>query len=120
MLLSVICKQQKGANAMLKLHRIQRFNEFLRCHASGEILMYGDFYYTNDEGKVISAKHYYNTKMQLKKETFDNSILENAQSQKEYQDALREAEKELLSAEMLEEPVEGKTAYNYEKELQNA
>ena len=49
---------------MLRLRRIQYFNEFLRCHASGQILMYGDFYYIDDENHIISAKHYYDTKMQ--------------------------------------------------------
>lgn len=104
---------------MLKLHRIRHFNEFIRCHASGEILMYGDFYYTNDKGKIISAKYYHNMKEQKRRETFDNSILENAQSQKEYQDLLRQAEQELLSAEMLDEKVETKTASNYEKDFLN-
>jgi len=101
---------------MLKLHRITRFNEFLRCHASGEILMYGDFYYTNDDGRVISAKYYHNLKKQRERDTFDQSILENAQSQKEYQDELRKAEQEYLSAQILEEPVETKEAYNMELE----
>lgn len=104
---------------MLKLHRIRHFNEFIRCHASGEILMYGDFYYTNDEGKIISAKYYHNMKEQKRRETFDNSILENAQSQKEYQDLLRQAEQEMLSAEMLDEKVETKAASNYEKDFLN-
>ena len=31
---------------MLILKRITHFNEFLKCKASGQILMYGDFYYT--------------------------------------------------------------------------
>nr|DAK26697.1 MAG TPA: hypothetical protein [Caudoviricetes sp.] len=105
---------------MLKLHRMQRVNEFMRCHASGEILMYGDFYYTNDDGKVISAKYYHNMKEQRRRETFDSSILESAQSQKEYQDTLRQAEQELLSAEMLDDTVETKFASNYEKEARHA
>ena len=104
---------------MLTLHRIQNFNEFLRCHASGEILMYGDYYYTNDAGQVISAKYYYNTKEQRRRENFDQSILNTAQTQKDYQDALREAEKEYLSEQMLDEPVAGlKESYNNEKEAE--
>ena len=104
---------------MLRLHRITRFNEFLRCHASGEILMYGDFYYTNDDGKVISAKYYHNIKEQRKRETFDQTILENAKSQKEYQDELRKAEQEYLTQTMLEEKVAGKEALNMRLEYEN-
>ena len=104
---------------MLRLHRITRFNEFLRCHASGEILMYGDFYYTNDDGKVISAKYYHNIKEQRKRETFDQTILENAKSQKEYQDELRKAEEEYLTQTMLEEKVAGKEALNMRLEYEN-
>ena len=101
---------------MLQLHRMRHFNEFVRCHASGEILMYGDFYYTNDDGKIISAKYYHNVKEQKRNETFDYSILENARTQKEYQDELRQAEQELLTSGMLDELVETKAASNYEKE----
>lgn len=104
---------------MLSLHRITRFNEFLKCKASGEILMYGDFYYTNDDGDVISAKYYYNQKMQMRREQFDQSILNNAKSQKEYQDELIKAEQEFLSTQMLEEKVETKDASNYQKEYDN-
>ena len=92
---------------MLVLHRITHFNEFLRCHASGEILMYGDYYYTNDKGQVISAKYLYNKKMELKRNKFDQTILNNAQTDKERQDELRKAEEEFLSSQMLEEPIAG-------------
>ncbi len=77
--------------------------------------MYGDFYYTNDEGKIISAKFYHNEKMNKKRDEWDDSIFENAQSQKEYQDQLQEAEREFLTATMLEENVAGREADNYEK-----
>lgn len=103
---------------MLRLRRITHFNEFMRCHASGEILMYGDFYYENDDGKIISAKYYHNTKEQLRRENFDQSILENAQNQREYQEQLRLAEQEYLSQQMLEEPVETKEAYNMRLEAE--
>ena len=81
--------------------------------------MYGDFYYTNDDGKVISAKYYQNIKEQRKRETFDQTILENAKSQKEYQDELRKAEQEYLTQTMLEEKVAGKEALNMRLEYEN-
>lgn len=82
--------------------------------------MYGDFYYTNDEGKIISAKYYHNTKEQERRENFDQSILETAQSQKEYQEELKLAEQEYLTQQMMEEPLETKEAHNMrlEKEVE--
>lgn len=74
--------------------------------------MYGDFYYTNDEGRIISAKYYHNMKEQERRENFDQSILETAQSQKEYQEDLKLAEQEYLTQQMMEEPLETKEAYN--------
>ena len=75
--------------------------------------------YTNDDGKVISAKYYHNIKEQRKRETFDQTILENAKSQKEYQDELRKAEQEYLTQTMLEEKVAGKEALNMRLEYEN-
>ena len=105
---------------MLHLHRIQRFNEFLRCKASGEILMYGDFYLTDDDGNVISYKYYHNMKEQKKREEWDNSILETHQSLKEYQDEMRKAEEEYLSSKILSEPIDTKDSYNWKIEEENS
>ena len=40
---------------MLVLKRIVYFNECLVCKASGKILMYGDFYYTDTEDPTPAA-----------------------------------------------------------------
>ena len=106
---------------MLELHRITRFNEFIRCHASGQILMYGDFYYTNDDGKVISAKYYQNEKMQkLKDEWPYTKEKEQDETLKEYQDNLRKKEKEYLTKQMLKEEVAGAhEGYNMELAYKN-
>lgn len=102
---------------MLFLKRITHFNEFLKCDASGQILMYGDFYYVDsDTGKIISADYYSNLKEQRKRDTFDYTILNNAQSQKEYQDELEKAEQEYLTSVALDKPVFGKDSQNNEKE----
>lgn len=102
---------------MLFLKRIRCFNEFLVCDASGEVMMYGDFYYEDDQtGKIISANYYKNLKEQRKRDTFDYTILNNAQSQKEYQDQLKKAEQEYLTATILDEPVFGKDSQNNERE----
>lgn len=108
---------------MLKLGRITRFNEFLKCSASGEILMIGDFYLEDEEtGKIISYK-YYRSKLDEKRR--DNwpgtKILENFQSQKDYQDAMREKEQEYLSSIMLDQKIVGSNheSDNYEKDELN-
>lgn len=88
---------------MLILKRMQHFNEFQRCNASGKILMYGDFYYEDTEtGKIIDAKYYQQLKDEKKKETFDSSLLEYAQNDKEYREELRKAEEEYLTNTMFD------------------
>lgn len=102
---------------MLFLKRMIYPNEFITCDATGQVLMYGDFYYYDDEtGKNISAKHYHSLKEQRRKDMFDNSILENAQSLKEYEDTLKKAEQEYLSNELLDKPMFGKDSQNRQRE----
>lgn len=103
---------------MLVLKRMTHPNEFITCKASGEVLMYGDFYYQDidDPNIVIGARYYNNMKRQRKEEEFDYSILEDAQSQKDYQDQLKKAEQEYLQSTMLDMPILGQEAENYEKE----
>ena len=93
-------------------------NEFMRCSASWEILMYGDYYYLDtDTGKPISAKYYHNKKQERRKEDWQNTEIYNrAESQRDYEAALREAEQEYLTTIMLEKPVFDKLSQNYEKE----
>lgn len=78
--------------------------------------MYGDFYLTDDDGNVISYNYYHNQKKQKERDEFDETILNNAKSQKEYQDELELAERELLTSNMLKEPIDGHWATNFEKE----
>ena len=79
--------------------------------------MYGDFYYVdNQTGKIISANYYNNLKEQRKRDTFDYTILNNAQSQKEYQDELEKAEQEYLTSTILDEPMFGEDSQNNERE----
>lgn len=103
---------------MLVLKRMIYPNEFMKCKASGEILMYGDFYYQDmdDPSIVIGARYYNNAKKQQRQKQFDYTILNNAKSQKEYQDQLQKAEQEYLQSTMLDMPILGQDAENYEKE----
>ena len=105
---------------MLYLKRITRFNEFLRCHVSDQIMMYGDFYYEDDEdGLIVSAKYYHDLKKQKREDEWDYTELNNAESQKEYQERLHDAEKALFESEVLIRKIAGKDAENYAKEAES-
>ncbi len=79
--------------------------------------MFGDFYYRDDtDGKIISARYYQSLKQQRREENWDYSLLNQAASQKEYQDMLREKEMELLSEEVLDRPVYGRDSDNAARE----
>lgn len=103
---------------MLYLKRITHFNEFIRCQVSDEIMMYGDFYYEDDEdGLIVSAKYYHDLKKKKKEDSFDYTTLNNATSQKEYQDELKKAEQELFESSILDRKVFGQDSQNYEREV---
>lgn len=103
---------------MLILHRITHEQDWINCDASGKILKYGDYYFQDDEtGKIISADYYYQLKEKKKRDEFDYTILNNAQNQKDYQEQLKKAEQDYITATVLGEPVFNKFAQNYEREM---
>ena len=108
---------------MLVLKRIVYFNECLVCKASGKILMYGDFYYTDTEDPtmVIDAKFYHDQKMERKKENGKyEKIRETHESLRDYQDELQEKEREYLTSVMLDKyHVFGHDAENYQRDEDN-
>lgn len=78
--------------------------------------MYGDFYYQDDEtGKVISAKYYNSLKKEREEENFDYSLRDYYDSDQEYQRALQDKERELLSNQVLDMQISGKESYKEEK-----
>ena len=78
-------------------------------------MMYGDFYYEDDtDGFIVSAKYYHELKKKKKEEEWDYTALNNFQSQKEYQEKLREAEKVLFESTVLDREIAG--ADNYREE----
>lgn len=104
---------------MYTLHRITHNTDFLKCKASGEILMYGDFYLEDEEGNVISYKYYRNKLSEKRRDEHPGQQrLEYFQNQKDYQDALREKEQEYLTSIMLDQKIVGSNheSDNYEKE----
>lgn len=94
---------------MLHLKRVTNDYEFIKCKVSGELIGYGDYYYEDDEdGLIIKFTVYQRIKDKMKKDTFDYSLLEKAQSEKEYKEQLRKAERELLEATVLDRKIYGK------------
>lgn len=106
---------------MLKLHRLVHPFDFIFA-SNGEILMYGDFYYKEDEpdedGKylIIRATTYHNLKKQRKEENWDYSILNKQESQRDYEKAVKEAYQNLVNTSILEHKVWGKDSQNKAKD----
>ncbi|MBP3199279.1 MAG: hypothetical protein J6N21_20095 [Butyrivibrio sp.] len=101
---------------MLHLKRITHFNEYLICKVSGEVMMYGDFYYEDDEdGLIVSANYYHNLKKQKKEDNWDYSELNAFESQRDYAEALKEKERELFEKTVLNRAVAGHEVENREK-----
>lgn len=91
---------------MLHLKRIIYFNEFLRCKVSNELIGYGDYYYEDDEdGLIIKASVYNRLKDKRKKETFDYSELEKLESQREYEQYMKQASREFYESTVLDRKV---------------
>ena len=68
--------------------------------------MYGDFYYEDDQtGKRVDAQYYHQLKEEQREENWDYSTLNEAESQRDYQEQLRELEREALSQSILNEEV---------------
>ena len=68
--------------------------------------MYGDFYYEDDQtGKRVDAQYYHQLKEEQREENWDYTTLNEAESQRDYQEQLRELEREALSQSILNEEV---------------
>lgn len=99
---------------MLRLHRITDPNEFRLDTVTGQVILPGDFYYVDDEdGLVVNAKTYYNLKFKKKKNEWPYTAqLNEAKSQKEYNQQLKQAEHDLLKQTVLTRKVWGKDSQN--------
>ena len=92
---------------MLILNRNLTPGEVRTCKLSGEMIVYGDFYYqdTEDPNFYVLAREYNKLKKEREKERFDYSLLEKAQSEKEYKEYLKRAEREYLKDNILDMPI---------------
>lgn len=94
---------------MLHLKRITHDYEFMRCHISDELIAYGDWYYEDDEdGLIVKFTVYQRIKEKRIRDTFDYSLLEKAQNEREYREQLKKAERELFETTVLDRKIYGK------------
>lgn len=93
---------------MLHLKQVTQPFAWERDHITGEYIKYGQFYYWDDDDNfVVSRKTYMKFKDMKKREEWDYSRLQNAASQHEYEQALKEQVREFQMETLLDRKVEG-------------
>lgn len=91
---------------MLILRRMIEPYEVRKCDMSGELIVYGDFYYEDDEDKTIVKATVYKKKQQEARDAaFDYTLLQQAQSDREYRDMVKRAQRDYLNATILDRPI---------------
>lgn len=91
---------------MLRLALLNEPMEVRRCALTGDLIVHGDMYFHDDvDGIDILAREYYRLKRKRDKERFDFTRLNQAQSQKEYQEMLKAAQKEQLYSSILDREI---------------
>ena len=93
---------------MLHLKQVTQPFAWERDHITGDYIKYGQFYYWDDDDNfVVSRKTYMKFKDMKKREEWDYSRLQNAASQYEYEQALKEQVREFQMETLLDRKVEG-------------
>lgn len=93
---------------MLHLKQVTQPFAWERDHITGEYIKYGQFYYWDDDDNfVVSRKTYMKFKDMKKREDWDYSRLQNAASQYEYEQAIKEQTREFQMETLLDRKVEG-------------
>lgn len=92
---------------MLILNRNLTPGEVRTCKLSGEMIIYGDYYYqdTDDPNLYIKASEYHKLKREEEERKFDYSLLEQAKNELEYKNYLQRAEQQLLSETILKKEI---------------
>ena len=88
---------------MLILTRNLTPGEVRTCKLSGTPIIYGDFYYQDTENPDLYIKktEYDKLEEEKKRNEFDYSMLENLESQEEYAQYMKEAERQYLQNNIL-------------------
>lgn len=97
---------------MLRLKQVTMPYEFLKCHISGELIGFGDFYFEDDtDGLIVKQTVYHELKERRRQATFDYSKLERATSEREYREMLKQAQRQLKTDTLLDRKFQGDGAY---------
>lgn len=91
---------------MLILNRMTQPYEVRKCKVSGQFIVYGEWFYEDDEdGVIIKSSVYKKMQQDARNKAFDYTLLEQAQSDKEYREMIKRAEKDFLNTTILDRPV---------------
>lgn len=92
---------------MLIMKRMIHPYEVRKCKISEEFIVYGDYYYQDDEDpKILVKASVYNSIKKAEREAnFDYSLLNAAQSTAEYDRMVKQAERDYLTANILKMPI---------------
>lgn len=98
---------------MLHLKQIKYWTDFIKCDITKKVMTYGDYYYEDDEdGLIIDAYYYNDLKRANSKEVFDmEDRLARLSSYKDYKQALKEAERQYLTAGLLDRKLYSKEGH---------
>lgn len=91
---------------MLILNRMIHPFEVRKCQISGDLIVYGDFFYEDDEdGLVVKATVYKDMQKKARDDKFDYTLLNKAQNEKEYKQLMKKAEQEYFASTILDRPI---------------
>jgi Ca2+-binding EF-hand superfamily protein len=97
---------------MLWLKRNTHFNEIITCKISQDKILYGDWYYEDDDdGLIVKASVYRTLKDNMILDTFDYTKLNNATSQEEYRKLLLQYEREINTQGLFEREIAQGSGY---------
>lgn len=93
---------------MLHLKQVTQPFTWERDHITGDYIKYGEFFYWDDDDNfVVSLKTYHRLKLAKKQAEWDYSRLENAMSQREYEEAIKEQTRAFNTESLFQRKVEG-------------
>ena len=92
---------------MLHLRRITNPYEWERDKTDGSYITFGEYYYWDDtDDFIISAVNYRRLQKEHREDTWDYSLYNKAQNEREYQELWRDREREFLTKTVLERKVD--------------
>lgn len=91
---------------MLILNRMIHPFEVRTCKVSGEMIIYGDYFYHDEvDGLIVKATVYKEMQRKAREDKFDYTLLNQAQNEKEYRELVKKAEKDYFASTILDREV---------------